>query len=310
VEKKPIYIKAMSLIIKVGGNLTRTVGGNMYRYAKGDIVTTSRIKVIETAKGSITYGPAEPHPETKFTTGEPGYIIIISGKTHPKWKYPIENFKYSEGKLYKEKEYNRENQLYEVVPYTDEIPENVQVIKENLDKLMKNSEGKKLLKYFENEKKKVLIERNTSKDEAKKDRNYTIENKIFITGEPVAMPREDSYLPVKTEPYIVLAHELAHAMTYHTKQKIQEPWFYYNGVFSTHDEIYATHIENKIRMCAGIKLRHKYENDMTTDRSDVLDEKRNSLYINKNEDYPTYPAKKLDIKEAFNYNTIKKDETL
>jgi hypothetical protein len=157
------------------------------------------------------------------------------------------------------------------------------------------------LDYFENEKKKVLIERND-----KSNRNYTIENKIFITGKPVAMPREDSYLPVETEPYIVLAHELAHAMTYHTKQKIQEPWFYYNGVFLTHDEIYATHIENKIRMCAGMKLRDTYERDKLYTDSWLIDKDRNSLYITKEENYPSYPLSRVSIDKAFNYNNLKR----
>ncbi|WP_181044061.1 hypothetical protein [Apibacter adventoris] len=55
-------------------------------------------------------------------------------------------------------------------------------------------------------------------------------------------------------------------------------------------------------------MRDSYSNDKLRKEAYIIDKERNSLYFNKNEDnYPDNPPQKIETKNAFNYNSIKKD---
>lgn len=60
--------------------------------------------------------------------------------------------------------------------------------------------------------------------------------------------------------------------------------------------------------CRDKNLRDSYSNDKLRKEAYIIDKERNSLYFNKNEDnYPDNPPQKIETKNAFNYNSIKKD---
>ncbi|WP_128330965.1 hypothetical protein [Apibacter sp. HY039] len=109
--------------------------------------------------------------------------------------------------------------------------------------------------------------------------------------------------------YVTLAHEMAHAKSY--RLGIQNIDVGVDGAKQmltdnvTIDELYTTHIENKVRAAAGLKLRPSYVPSERT-FSDVLEGSK-SLHINKNEDYSKMPLQKVSRNDAFDYRTIKKD---
>lgn len=246
--------------------------------------------------------------EVSLKTGEPGYIIISTGEAD-NWGR-IKTYKYSKGILYEEiDDFNRDNQLYKKEPYTGNVNTNVQKIKEDLDILAKNSEGKKLLDFFEDQKK-VFIgmiskEKAKKRIEAGQSTDYADKNNISYQGIEIDLPVENSYSAKPIPSYIILGHEMGHVMSYYKNQQDTRKWEDEGIVI---DEIYASHIENKIRKAAGIPLRDFYERDKFGGTR-LVDIEHFSLYINKEEsNYPNLKPKKLDKNIAYNYDIIQKDQ--
>lgn len=232
--------------------------------------------------------------EVSLKTGEPGYIIISTGEAD-NWGR-IKTYKYSKGILYEEiDDFNRDNQLYKKEPYTGNVNTNVQKIKEDLDILAKNSEGKNLLDFFDEEKNKMSI------GISETDNNC---NQAGVKYQGVSVPLNvvGSILLEDMSSYIVLAHEMGHAKSYCQKTQDLSEWYFANKSIP-YDEIYASHIENKVRSVAGLKLREKYDG---SGYGDIMDKEGFSFYINQSEDYFAKPLHKLDKSVAFNYYHIKK----
>lgn len=97
------------------------------------------------------------------------------------------------------------------------------------------------------------------------------------------------------------------AKSYCQKTQDLSEWYFANKSIP-YDEIYASHIENKIRKAAGIPLRDFYERDKFGGTR-LVDIEHFSLYINKEEsNYPNLKPKKLDKTIAYNYDIIQKDQ--
>ncbi|PQL91740.1 hypothetical protein [Apibacter adventoris] len=103
---------------------------------------------------------------------------------------------------------------------------------------------------------------------------------------------------------------MGHVKSFHLKQQDLSYW---EGTIMV-DEIYASHIENKISMAAGIPLRDYYDRDKIGSKTRLIDNNHKNLYINKYENnYPifnpiTQTIKEIDYNEAFNYDIIEKDK--
>lgn len=82
--------------------------------------------------------------------------------------------------------------------------------------------------------------------------------------------------------FINLGHEMAHGMD---PSSISLNWLTYVNPPATTGEIFATHVENKLRSEWGLSLRNKYTNTGTgwDDLSLVADKHGNSRYFDKNE---------------------------
>ena len=233
----------------------------------------------------------------------PAYITISARKGHVNDENRALTYKYSKGELYEEiEEYSRDEQRYKLTPYTGKVNEYVQRAKEDLDKLRANSEGKKLLDFFEKRHKLSICATLEEKREGEsKSLNNCNQFNVNYQGLPVKLPVENHPMKQPMPSYIVLGHEIAHAMSYHLKTQDLRYW---KGDTML-DEIYATHVENKIRRSAGLPLRNYY--NYMSER--MFGDKHYSLYINKNEDYPSNPPKEiLNSKEAFDYDSIQPDK--
>lgn len=236
--------------------------------------------------------------EVSLKTGEPGYIII---STIGKYGQP-EKYRFLEGEIYAQcKGINPWDNLFEREKYTEKLKSDVQKIYEDLNLLWANSVGKKLMEFFENGKHEISIIIPIPEQTKGKRINHADENQITYMGELEELPMEGYFERKKVSSYIVLGHEMGHVKSFHLKQQDLSYW---HGIMI--DELYATHIENKIRAAAGIKLRDKYDGSGETF---VIDKEHHSFYFTKNEDnYPKNPPQKIETKNAFNYNSIKKDE--
>lgn len=239
--------------------------------------------------------------------GKTGYIIIFSGEIYQGGRRRI--YKYSKGEIYEEmEEYSRDNQKFKTEPYTGNINEAVQTAKKDLDLLASNSEGKKLLDFFEEKRKVYIGVLSTNAADKRKQEglssDYADGYNITYRGVSIALPVENSLMPQPMPTYIILGHEMGHVTSYYLKK--QDLRFWKNKIMI--DEIYATHVENKLRRAAGIPLRDYYEVDKVGSNTRMLGEKHYSLYINKNEDYPSNPPVELNSNQAFDYDTIQKDK--
>lgn len=244
----------------------------------------------------------EEEEEEEPKDWEPGYILISTLNdfgANVFYKYDLE------GNLYSQIDNAAmDEEKFKSTVYKGRLNKLAQKTYEDLELLRANSEGKKLLEFFENGKHVVKIYIPNPEQTNGVSINHSDEKQINYMGRPEELPMEGYFDRIEVPSYIVLGHEMGHVKSY--SLKLQDTTFWIEDRRVMIDEIYASHIENKIRAAAGINLRDKYDGSGETD---LLDKQHNNLYINRNEDnYPSNPPKKIEAKNAYNYNSIKKDE--
>lgn len=157
----------------------------------------------------------------------------------------------------------------------------------DLDRLSENSAGKvEIIDFFSQEGNNVTIKMVPSND------GYTDEYKsnsglIFVQQKEITLPTTEGDQVAPN--YIVLGHEMAHRKSdVQKKEGRYDAWYKkMNGKFTAIDEIQASHIENKIRKAAGLPLRNFYGGNRTSQSKLLTNDGKKSLYIDKNENYPT-----------------------
>ncbi len=261
-----------------------------------NIITRKREEEEKPVYNSNILFEAEDREEEET---DKGYIVISTSPFGGNKFY-----KYTEGKLYTQADdAGMYEKRFKTEQFNGKLETDAQKIYDDLELLRANSEGKKLLDFFDKEKHYVTIMIPQPSPTSKNEDNHTNGQMIRYQGKPIELPIEE-YKTEYSPSYIVLGHEMGHVKSFHLGTlDTTSLWNKSEGVMI--DEIYATHIENKLRMSAGMKLRDRYGRSISSDTY-MMDKFRNSYYINKNEsNYPANPPERLEPKDAFNYNSIK-----
>ncbi|WP_271782609.1 M91 family zinc metallopeptidase [Aquimarina algiphila] len=185
-----------------------------------------------------------------------------------------------------------------------------------VDALSKSGDtGKGLVDYFSGDKHDVTITKSSANNEVGGIVNLNLDKKTQL---PTTSGMLDS------EFYVTLGHELAHRQDKNTRGETVASAIWYDNAKDS--EIYATHIENKIRAESGIPLRThygvgvSYKNNKLSfygdEKSRVIDLKGNSRYFDSSGNRITpSPGVAKDVyggeiyKNRFNYNNKSASKT-
>ena len=129
-----------------------------------------------------------------------------------------------------------------------------------INELLSKADGRKLVETLIRSKEGVGICQHNR-------RSYECANELTDPDELLFNPEIKSFICLCLEQevdgfnknYTTLAHELAHAQDRISGNMDESEWFVLDGKFVSKAEIYATHIENLIRVEHGLPLRRFYQ---------------------------------------------------